>query len=240
MRNAVTIMQRELSAYFFSPIAYVVLTLFLGLSGYFFSQWVFRAGAEASLRELLDGWAMPIMLLFFLSLLGMRLLSEEFRSGTMETLLTAPVTEAEVVLGKFFGVGVFYLIMLASTLVYAALIAAYGQLDPLLLLCHYLALVLLGGLYLSVGLFFSAWTRNQLIAGLLSIVFLLLFTVLAQVVADKLEGWVRAVFQHLSIVTHYTELIRGRLALDHITFFVTTTVFFLFITTKVLESRRWR
>ncbi|GMU35947.1 MAG: ABC transporter permease subunit [Phycisphaerae bacterium] len=240
MRNAVAIMQRELIAYFFSPIAYVVLVLFLGLCGYLFTEFVFKPGGEASLRGLLDGWTMPIMLLFFLSLLGMRLLSEEFRNGTMETLLTAPVTEVEIVLGKFLGVGAFYLAMLAGTLAYAVLVAVFGDLDVMLLACHYLALILLGGLYLSVGLFFSAWTRNQLVAGLLAIVFLLVFSVLSQLVANQFEGWVRAVFQHLSIVTHYSEMIRGRLALDHVLYFVTTTAFFLFAATKVLESRRWR
>ncbi|MCC7292733.1 MAG: ABC transporter permease subunit [Phycisphaerales bacterium] len=240
MRKSMVIMQRELGAYFFSPIAYVVLALFLGLSGYLFSSFVFTAGGEASLRNLLDGWAMPIMLLFFLSLLGMRLLSEEFRMGTVETLLTAPVTEAEVVFGKFLGAGAFYLIMLATTLVFGLFISLYGRLDPLLLLCHYLALIMLGALYISVGLFFSAWTKNQLVAGLLSMVFLLLFSVLAQLVADSLEGWLKAVFQHLSIVTHYSEMIRGRLGFNHVVYFLTTTAFFLFATVKVLESRRWR
>lgn len=240
MRTTLAIMQRELNAYFFSPIAYVVLCLFLALTGYLFGQLVFIPGGEASMRQLLDSWAMPVMLIFFLSLLGMRLLSEELRSGTMETLLTAPVTETAVVMGKFLGAALFYLVMLACTLVFAVVIGVYGRLDPLLLLCHYLALVLLGCLYLSVGIFFSAWTRNQLVAGLLSMVLLLLFTVLANLVADNLEGRLKAVFQHLSIVAHYFELIRGRLALNHVVYFLTTSAFFLFVTTKVLESRRWR
>jgi len=241
VNNVKTIMMRELGAFFYSPIAYVVLTIFLVLSGFFFAQETFRPGGEASLRPLF-GNTMPLILVFVLPLLAMRLISEEFRSGTIETLMTAPVTDLEVVLGKFLGVGVFYLILLATTLVYAVIIAIYGPLDLLLLICNYIGLILLGGLYLSVGLLFSATTRNQIIAGLTSLVVLLVFTLLADYLAGQVEkwAWLRVLLQQLSIFSHYRDIVRGRLDLGHVVFFITTTGLCLFLTTKVLESRRWR
>lgn len=241
MSNIKTIMQRELGAYFYSPIAYVVLTIFLVLSGFFFAFENFQAGGEASLRPLF-GNTLPLVLVFVLPLLAMRLISEEFRSGTIETLMTAPVRDADVVLGKFLGIGVFYLVMLAGTSVYAIIIALYGPLDPLLLLCNYIGLILLGGLYLSVGLLFSATTANQLIAGLSSLVVLLVLTLLADYLATQVESWawLRVTLQQLSILSHYRDIARGRLDLSHVAFFITTTAFCLFVTTKILESRRWR
>ena len=174
VRNVKTIMVRELGAFFYSPVAYVVLTVFLILSGFFFAFETFTPGGEASLRPLF-AQSMPLVLVFVLPLLAMRLISDEYRSGTIETLMTAPVTDLDVILGKFLGVGVFYMVMLASTLVYAIIISMYGDIDLLLLTCNYIGLILLGGLYLSVGLLFSAMSSNQIIAGLTSLVVLLVF-----------------------------------------------------------------
>jgi len=241
MSNIKTIMMRELGAYFYSPVAYVVLTIFLVLTGFFFSFENFEPGGESSLRVLF-GNSMPLILLAVLPLLAMRLISEEYRMGTIETLMTAPVRDGDVVLGKFFGVCVFYGVMLAGTLVYAIIIAIYGRLDVLLLICNYVGLILVGALYLSVGLFLSATTGNQLIAGLTSLAVLLIFTLLADYLASQVESWtwLRLTLQQLSILSHYRDLVRGRLDLGHVVFFLSTTGFFLFLATKVLESRRWR
>jgi ABC-2 type transport system permease protein len=177
---------------------------------------------------------------FIVPMLTMRLMSEEFRSGTVETLMTAPVSEIDVVLGKFFGTLVFYLVMLAATLLHVVLVAAYGPLDVGLLLCNYLGLILLGGLYISVGLFFSALTRNQVIAVVCSFVLLAVFTFLANYLASDQEGAVRVVLQHLSVMAHFQDFSRGLVDVNHLVFFLTTTVLFLFLTVKALESRRWR
>ena len=173
-------------------------------------------------------------------MLTMRLLSEEFRSGTIETLMTAPVTDVDVVLGKFFGVLVFYLAMLATTLLHVILVASFGPLDVGLVACSYLGLILLGGLYISVGLFFSACTRNQVIAVLCSFVLLAVFSFLANYLAHNQEGTLRVVIQHLSLISHFQDFARGLADTSHVVFFLTTTGMFLFLTVKVLESRRWR
>lgn len=231
---------RELGAYFYSPVAYVVLAIFLALCGFFFASDVFVAGSEASLRGLLM-FILPMVLLAMLPLLSMRLLSEEMRTGTLETLMTAPVTESEVILGKFYGAVAFFKIMIAGTLLYVILLALFGQVDWRLTLSQYIGVLLLGALYLSVGLFYSAWTSSQIVAGVLSIVTLLVFTWLTNVIAVNVPiGWIKASLQHLTILTHYQGLVRGRLAVEHLAFFLSTTALFLFLTTKVLESKRWR
>lgn len=239
MRNVGTLTQRELSVFFYSPIAYVVITVFLVVTGIFFISDNFLPGAEASLRITFGNY-LPVILVFVVPMLTMRLLSEEFRGGTIETLMTAPVSEADVVLGKFCGTLVFYLVMLATTLLHVILVAAYGPLDVGLVLCTYVGLILLGALYISVGLFFSACTRNQVIAVVCSFVLLAVLTFLANYLAREQEGNLRVVLQHLSIMTHFQDFARGLFDINHLVFFLSTTALFLFGSVKVLESRRWR
>ena len=240
MRKTATMVQRELGAYFLSPIAYAVSAVFLFASGLAFGLGTFRNGAEASLRSLFEFWVL-LILVFVLPMLCMRLFSEELRSGTMETLMTVPITEVEIVLGKFFGALVFYVILLATLLLYPILLAIYGPVDLQLLACNYLGLLLLGSLYISVGLFFSACTKHQIVAVLLSFILLALATFASQGLAQVVEtGWVRAFLQHLSIRSHFFDFVRGMVDLNHVVFFVTTTALFLFLTVKRVEMRRWQ
>ncbi len=239
MRNIVTVAERELRAQFVSPIAYGVLTLFLMLSGIMFWMMNFMPGAESSVRPVFGQW-MLLLLLFILSMLTMRLLSEEFRSGTIETLMTAPISDAEVILGKFVGVLVFYLVMLAATLIYPVLVALYGPLDVGLTFSCYIGLLLAGSLYIAVGVFFSACTRNQVVAGSASFILLAIFTFLSSYLGASQEGTVRVVLQHLSIAEHYEGFLRGLIDTSHVVFFLSVTALFLFFATKALEFRRWR
>ena len=239
MKNINTLMQRELSVQFYSPIAYVVIAVFLLISGIFFVSDNFLPGKEASVRSLLGNY-MPVILVFVLPMITMRVLSEEFRSGTIESLLTAPVNDTEVILGKFLGAVAFFLVMLGTTLVFPFIVSQFGPLDKGLLLSTYLGLLLIGSLYIAVGVFFSACTRNQVIAVVCSFVFLAIFTFLASYLASKQEGLVRVILQHLSIVAHYQDFARGLLDTNHIVFFVSSTALFLFFGVKALEFRRWR
>jgi len=239
MRNVPTMAQRELGAYFLSPIAYAVIAMFLFSSGLAFGLGTFAPGGEASLRSLFDFWII-LILVFVLPMLTMRLVSDELRVGTIETLMTAPVTEIEVVLGKFCGAFVFYLILLAALLLYPLLLQMYGSVDSKLLLCNYLGLLLVGGLYIAVGLFFSSCTKHQVIAVLLSFALLALMTFASHALAQLVEGWPRVLLQQLSIRSHFHDFVRGMLDLNHVVFFLTTTAFFLFVTVKRLEMRRWQ
>lgn len=239
MQNITTMARRELGAYFLSPIAYAVSTVFLFCTGLAFGLGTFRNGEEASLRPLLD-W-MVMILLFVLPMLTMRLFSEEYRAGTIETLITAPITEVQIVLGKFAGAFAFFLLLLASLVLYPILVAAHGAFDWRLLICNCLGLVLLGALYISAGLFFSACTRHQIIAVVLSFALLALMTFAFEGLAQlrQVEGWPRAVMQHLAIRTHFADFVRGMVTLNHVVFFLTMTGLFLFLTVKRLEMRRW-
>ncbi len=239
MKNIGTLTQRELSVLFYSPVAYVVIAIFLIVSGIFFGSDNFQPGAEASVRVLFGSY-LPLILVFILPMLTMRLLSEEFRSGTIETLMTAPVTETDVIVGKFLGALLFYGVMLATTLIYVVLIALYGPLDKGLVVSTYVGLILLGGLYTAVGLFFSACTRNQVIAVLCSFVLLAVLTFLANWMAGQQEGTIRVILQQVSIMSHYQDFARGLIDLNHVVYFVSSTALFLFFAVKVLESRRWR
>ena len=239
MRNIVTLAQRELAAYFFSPIAYVVIALFLSLSGFFFATRIFLPGNPASMRELFE-WIIPLILFFALPVVAMRLMSEELRSGTIESLMTAPVTDAEVILGKYFGVLVFYAAMLSTTVIHWIMVGLYGDTDVGATLAGYVGLIALGGLYLSVTLFFSTCTKNQVIAALASLVVLGLFAYLPMLVARHVEGSLRAVVQHASIMSHYEDFSRGLIDLNHVLYFLSGIVLFLILSVKVLESKRWR
>ncbi|MCH7925174.1 MAG: ABC transporter permease subunit [Planctomycetes bacterium] len=239
MRNVVTMAQHEIGAYFLSPIAYAVSAIFLFSAGLAFGLGTVTQGGEASMRGLFDFWII-LILAFVLPMLTMRLMSEELRSGTIETLMTAPITEAEVVVGKFLGAFAFFVILLASLLVFPIMLGRYGSLDLGLLTCHYIGLLLLGALYISVGLFFSTMTKHQVISVLASFTLLALMTFASHALAQQTEGWIKVLLQQLSIRTHFQDFVRGTLDLNHLVFFVTTTAFFLFISVKTLETRRWQ
>lgn len=240
MRNIPTLVQRELGAYFLSPIAYIVMGIFLLACGLAFGLGTFVPGGEASLRSLLGQWLI-LILVFVLPMLTMRQLSEEFRNGTIETLMTMPITETEVVLGKFLGASAMFGVLLLAMLPYPIILAGFGPLDPALLLCNIIGLILLGGLFLSVGLFFSACTKHQIVAVLLSFGLLAMITFASQGLAQFVPaGTLRALLQHVSVATHFYDFVRGMVDLNHVVFFLSTTVLFLYLTIKRLEMRRWQ
>ncbi len=234
-----TMARRELGAYFLSPIAYAVIAIYLFAAGLAFGLGTFANSAEASLRNLLEFW-MVLILVFVLPMLTMRLISDELRSGTIETLMTAPVTESQIVLGKFFGAFAFYLVLLATLAIYPILLEMYGDMDYKLLFCNVMGLVLLGGLYIATSLFFSACTKHQVIAVLASFFLLALMTFASQGLAQQFDGAIRAALQQLSVRTHYMDFVRGLIDTNHVVFFVTTTSLFLFLTVKRLEMQRWQ
>jgi ABC-2 type transport system permease protein len=234
--------QRELSAFFYSPIAYVVLFAFTFMVGLLFVFLTdnFSPGSEASLRDTFN-W-LPPLLCVAVPILTMRLMSEEYRTGTIETLMTAPVSDFEVIAGKFLGTFVFYAIMLAATFFYVILLTFFGRPDFGLLFSGYVGLLLIGAMFVAIGLFFSSTTRNQIIAALLGAFFLLLLTILAWIIVQfaDVKGPVRLVLQMISVMDRFQYFNRGLVDLNNLVFFVGGTAFFLFLAVKSVESRRWR
>ncbi len=238
MRNVSALTQRELFARYFSPVAYVVASEFLVATGYLFLTETLIGGREASVRPMLDG--MATLLVFAVPLLTMRVLSEEFASGTIETLMTAPVTDIEVVFSKFLGVMVFYVALLLTTIVHVILLFVYGGAEPGVVVYGYIGMVLLGGLYVSVGVFASALTKHQLVAAIIAMCLLAILTVLVDGVASWLGGGWRTALGYVNVLRHFGDFSKGIFDTRALVFFISGTAFFLFLAVKVLESRRWR
>ncbi|MFQ5429501.1 MAG: ABC transporter permease [Phycisphaerae bacterium] len=236
--NVAALTRRELAAYFLSPVAYIVAAVFLVASGYLFMSNTLVEGGEASMRFMLN--SMAWLLVFAIPLLTMRLLAEEFSTGTIEMLMTAPVTDVEVIAGKFLGVMVFYLALLLTTGVHVALLVAFGATDLEVIAYGYLGMILLGALYIAVGLFASALTRYQLLAAILGMGILALFTILVDAFAGLQAGTWRVVLSNVNILHQFGDFSKGIFDTKALVFFVSTTLFFLFLAVKALETRRWR
>ena len=236
MLNALALARREINAAFLSLLAWIVLAVFLIFSGFFF--WLFASRThEASLLD-----TVGIISFFFLvatPLLTMRLLSEEYRSGTIETLMTAPVTEWQVILGKFIGALAFYDAMLLPTLAYAAILLALGKPDVGVMFSSYLGLVAMGCEFIALGLFCSTVTHNQIVAAVFALVLLLVLWVIGAV-GDFLPAALRSSVEYLGTMPHLNAFSAGRVAFRDLFYFLSLTVFWLFLSVRVLESKRWR
>jgi ABC-2 type transport system permease protein len=236
VRNIWAIARRELQSYFVSPVAYVVSALFLLISGFLFSL-ILGISNEASMRPLFGNFA--VIFLFIVPALTMRLLAEEQRTGTMELMLTAPVRDSELVLGKFLGVLLLLLIMLAITLVYPGILVLAGNPDRGPILAGYLGVILQAAALLSIGLLASSLTQNQIIAALLTFVVLLILW-LADALGNFTQGRIGDLFRFLSITKHFDEFPRGVIDSRDILYFLSVTAAALFFTVQSVTARRWR
>jgi len=255
MSNVLAIAQKELKSYFASPIAYIVIGLFALLYGYFFvtilyyfirnsmQMGQFGMGPQAMnvnqamLRPLLQN--VTILVLFVMPMITMRTYSQEKSSGTIELLLTSPVTDVQIILGKFLGAFALYAVMLAVSLIHIAILFWFGRPEWKPILTAYLGLLLLGGCFISVGLFISSLTKNQIVAGMVTFaVFLFLWVItwigsFAGPTVDKLTNY-------LSIIEHYDDFSKGIIDTSHLIYYVSFITFGLFLTVKSVDSERWR
>ncbi|CAG0987583.1 hypothetical protein PHYC_02109 [Phycisphaerales bacterium] len=239
MISVLTIARRELSSYFRTPSGWVIIALFLLLTGLVFGRFVLVPGRPASLRDFfaVSGW----LLLPVAPAISMRLLAEELRSGTIETLLTAPVSGAGVVIGKFIGALTFLIGMLAPTGVYVLILerTATLPLDMGPILSGYLCLLLTGSLYLAIGTLASSLTPNATLAFLMSL-FTILALMLAPAAAEFLPVAARPVLFAVSVSDRIADFAKGVIDTSHVVFFVTLAVWFLVLAACALELRRWR
>jgi ABC-2 type transport system permease protein len=239
MTRAPTIARREISSFFYSPIAYVALTLFLAVAGFYF-QSDFEPGQPAGLRNVFD--RMVLTLVFVIPVLCMGLLAQEWSSGTIESLMTAPVGESDVVLGKFLGALGFFVVLLSPTLAYVLLLRMYSHLDFGPIFSGYLGLLLVGAMFVAVGLFCSSLTRSQVVAAVIAVAILFVVTIapfLLQANLSQLSAFWRGVADQ-GVYTRYIDFSKGVIDSGHVVFFLAITAVFLFLTVKVLESRRWK
>ncbi len=238
MSLSTVIAKRELLSYFFSPIAYVAMTLFLLVAGFTFRE-DFQPGQPATMRAIFE-W-MVWLLVFIVPVLCMGLLAQEWSSGTIETLMTAPVSETDVVLGKFLGSLAFFGVLLAPTLLYVVMLRIFGRPDYGPILSGYLGIILVGALFISIGLFCSSITKSQVVAAVSASAILFAITIVPWWLSTKatLGAFWRGVADQ-SVFRRYTDFSKGVIDLGNLVFFVVVTSVFLFLTVKILESRRWR
>jgi ABC-2 type transport system permease protein len=245
LANVRAVFQRELAAFFLSPVAYIVLFLFVLSNGCSFALYANLFSDEEqqislTLRSLFSFalfWTLPLS-----PLLTMRVFAEEKRSGTLEVLLTAPVTESEVIWGKFLAVQVFYTLIWATLLLFVLVFAVLGEVDWGPVLAIYIGLFFLGGLTNSLGVLASLATRNQLVAAVLALcgnLFFFLLTLGATLFRDSHE--LLRVFHYLSFSQHFaSEYTRGVVDVRYPIYYLLIMAVFLFLAVRLLEARKWR
>jgi len=233
MRNVWTLTWREIHSVFFSPLAYIVLTVFLLFSGLGFALKTTEASLSGTIAALL------FLFLVATPFLTMRLLAEEYRSGTIETLMTAPITESAVILSKFLGTMTFYVFMLVPTLGYVVILCVLGDPDLGPVISAYVGLLLMGAYFIAVGLFCSALTRSQIIAGIMALIILLILWGMGEASA-YMSGPFTPIVEYLGTWQHLRPFVQGRIAFRDTFYFLSMTVFWLFLSVRALESRRWR
>ena len=254
MRNTLTILQKELRGYFASPVAYGLMAFFALVSGYFFYLYV-RFFVEQSFQMQMSGRSMPmnvneqvisplllnvsVISLFLVPMITMRLFAEEKRSGTIELLITSPIKDWEIILGKFLAALLLYASILLLSMLNVLALFAYGRPDWKPMLAGYLGLLLLGGCLLSIGTFISTTTRNQIIAGTATFAICLLLWIIEAVTQFQSDAWSKAV-GYLSVISHFEPFSKGVIDSKDVIFYLSMIFFWLFLTSRSLESLRWR
>jgi ABC-2 type transport system permease protein len=236
MRNVPNIFQREIASYFFSPIAYVVISVFLVASGFFFAGNL-QFWQEASLKGSLD--SIQFFLLLLTPVITMKLFSEETKSGTIETLMTSPVSDFDVVFGKFLAALSLYTVMILPTWIYILFLTIFGNPDFGPIFSSYIGLILMGGLFVSVGLLVSSLTRNQIVAAVIGIVALILLWVVG-FLSTYGEGWFYECLRYIGTFDHWESFTKGIVDTRDVVYYLSFTALLLFITVRNVESRKWR
>jgi len=254
MTNILAIAQKELRSYFASPIAYIVIGIWALLYGYFYAS-LLAYFVRQSMQMSQFGGAQPvnindqmirllfqnvtILVLFLMPGITMRTYSEEKRSGTIELLLTSPVTDMQIILGKFFGALALYAAMLAVTLIHIGILFIYGNPEWKPIATTYLGLLLFGGCFISVGLLISSLTKNQIVAFTVSFgVFLLLWII--DWMGSFAGPTISSLLTYLSVIGHLEDFTKGVLDTSHLIYYLSFISFGLFLTAKSVDTERWR
>jgi ABC-2 type transport system permease protein len=253
MINILAIARKELRSYFASPIGYVVIGMYALVFGFFYAvglDYIVRmsmqgpgmGGGQVNINQQMIRYVLmnlTVINLLVVPLVTMRTYAEERRSGTIELLMTSPVTDLQIIVGKFLGAMSLYAGMLGITLIHMAILFVYATPEWKPIVSGYLGLLLLGGCFVSLGLFFSSLTRNQIVAGMFTFAVLLLFWILDWVGSLAGPG-VEKVVGYLSLTSHLEDFVRGVIDSQHVIYYLSFITFSLFITAKAVDSERWR
>jgi ABC-2 type transport system permease protein len=253
MTNILAIAHKELRSYFSSPIAYAVVGVFAFMFGWFYltvvswflSQSTMMAGQMGGPININQMLIRPLLLntsvlvLFVLPMVTMRTYSEEKRSGTIELLLTSPITDFQIIMGKFLGATALYACMLLVTAIYVAVLFAYGSPEWGQVVTGYLGLLLLGCCFIAVGLLISSLTRNQIVAAMITFaVFLFLWVI--DWIGSFSGPTVGSLVGYVSITNHFDDFAKGVIDTKHLVYYLSFITFGLFLTAKAVDSERWR
>jgi len=257
MRNVLAVAGKELRAYFHSPIAYLVMTMYAAICGFvfyssaaFYVVQTFRMQAmggmgappmnlnENIIRPILAG-VITVVLLFLIPLITMRLYAEEKRSGTIELLLTSPLTDLEIILGKFLGALILYAVLVALTFLYFGVLFIYGTPAAKPLLANALGLILYGAALLALGMWISTFTKNQIIAGAVALTFFLLLYLLDWVTAYS-TGTVGQVMSYLALTTHFDNFSKGVITVSDLVYYVSVIALGIFLTSRSVDALKGR
>ena len=247
MRALVATFQREMRAYFVSPLAYLVMCFFLVYNGIIFIIVISflndprSGGLERPMDQLFQGFFFWIMLAFITTVLTMRLISEELRSGSIEVLMTAPITETQVVVGKYLAAVAFYCALWVPTVAYAFIIGRYARVDWGPVAGGYFGIFCLGTLFLSVGVLFSALTKSQLLAAVMTFVVQVAVLFLIGLLDNLFNGEVlKQAVGYVNLLGHMEEFHKGIVDSRHLIYYASAIFFFLFLASRALEDRKWR
>jgi ABC-2 type transport system permease protein len=258
MSNVLAIAERELRAYFASPIAWMMIGLFALLAGVFYVTtlaYFVQASMQMDSFSAMGQAPQPlninqqlirplflnvsVVALFMLPMLTMRTYAEEKRSGTIELLLTSPLTDWQIIIGKYLGALTLYAVMLLVTVVHVGLLFFYGEPEWRTVVSGYLGMLLMGGAFLSLGLFISSTTKNQIVAAAMTFAALLLLWTVSWF-ADSASPTTAAVLRHLSIIEHFDDFAKGVIDTGHLVYYLSFIAFGLFLTAKSVDTERWR
>ncbi len=231
------IFKREMRSFFNTPIGYVVMAVVFFFSGLFFRAYNLNGGST-SLTGVFS--MLFYVVLIALPLLTMRMFSEEKRQKTDQALFTAPVSLTGIVVGKFLATYLFFAIVLSITLVYGVVISTQVTPDWMVIFGNFFGTLLLGGMIIAAGLFFSSLTESQLIAVIVTIAFSLAVMMIELFVSLlTFSPWLAEAVSFFSVNTRYVEFTKGIISYDNVFFFISLQVLFLFLTTRTLDAKRW-
>lgn len=234
--NIINIFLKELRTYFNSTIAYVIIVVFLAIVGWFYVNNIFLIDV-ATMRPMFDS-VIPLTLIFIIPAITMRQFAEEQKSGTIEILMTKPVSDWEIVLGKFLSSLALVAIMILPTILYYITLASISDIDHGPIWGGYFGLILLSSAFISMGLFASTLTSNQIVAFIIGMLIVLVFYLLDKVLI-YFPGWAISTIEYFGVDYHYSNLSRGVIDTRNIIYFLSITGFMLYLTVISLERRKW-
>lgn len=236
--NVLTIFKKEFKSYFNSPIAYVYITVFLGVANWFFFRGFFFVN-QADMRNFFG--LMPWIFLFFIPAVTMKLWAEEKKLGTDEILMTLPINDYEVVFGKFLASLALLASIIGFSLILPIIVFYLGDPDGGTIVCGYLGLLLMGAAYLSIGLFTSTLTENQIVAFILGILISFAMLIIGNdIVLFSAPSWLVPTLRYLGLGSHFASIARGVIDSRDIIYYLSVIGFFTYLSIHSIESQKWR